>query len=232
MVTRTPMLTSDECARVLEQVQSHRSAWAMRYPGLPFYTLGAASYLDAGAGRCAYFEKAAAINPVLERDFGWLYDRLRHTLGERLQARAVFQPRAARPGFHVFMAHEAFRRPLAKVHFDLQFLGIDWAEDQEMDFSRPISYTLAIRLPQAGAGLRIWDLTKAEWDATGREDLDRLARKHVPQYVPYREGELVCHSGMVLHQIAPAAGPVRSDDMRVTLQGHALPGRDAYWLYW
>ncbi len=226
------MLDANECARILELVQSHRPDWISRYPGLPFYTLGAASYLDGAAGPGAYARKAAAFNSVLETDFGWLYERLLQVLGDCLQARTTFEPQAARPGFHVFLAHEAFKLPLAKVHFDLQFMSIDWSDDQEMDFSSPVSYTLAIRMPHAGAGLRIWNLTKPEWDAAGRPNLDRYARDFAPEYVPYREGELICHSGMVLHQIAPAVEPAQSDDMRVTLQGHALPGRDGYRLYW
>lgn len=233
MVARIPLLSAEECARVLEQVQAHRAVWTQRYPGLPAYTLGAASYLDSGPGRRdAYYAKAAALNPLLEREFGWLYERLLGALGEHLQARAAFEPRAARPGFHVFLAHEAFKRPLGRIHFDLQFMTLDWPEGERMDFSRPVSYTLAIRLPKCGAGLRTWEIGEEEWDRMDSAARDRIGREGSPDYVPYREGTMVCHSGMLLHQIAPAAGDLRPDDMRVTLQGHALPGRSGYRLYW
>ena len=232
MIAHVPLLDAGECARVLERVQAHRAVWTQRYPGLPAYTLGAASYLDSGPGRhAAYHAKAAALNPLLEREFGWLYERLLEALGEHLGAEAAFEPRAARPGFHVFLAHEAFRQPLGKVHFDLQFMNIDWPDGRRMDFSRPVSYTLAIRLPKSGAGLHTWDVGKAEYDAMDPAARDRIGQERTPDYVPYREGSMVCHSGMILHQIAPAPA-LLPDDVRVTLQGHALPGRNGYRLYW
>ena len=233
MIARIPLLSAGECARVLERVQAHRAAWTQRHPGLPAYTLGAASYLDSSPGRRdAYYAKADALNPLLKREFGWLYERLLEALGEHLRAGAAFEPRAARPGFHIFLAHEAFKRPLGKIHFDLQFAGLEWPDDGDMDFSRPVSFTLAIRLPQAGSGLRTWDIGKAEYDAMDPAARGRIGQDRIPEYVPYREGTMVCHSGMLLHQIAPASGDVRPDDMRVTLQGHALPGPRGYGIYW
>lgn len=233
MITRIPLLTPDECGRVLDRVQANRAAWTQRHPALPFFTLGAASYLDSGPRPTdAYRERAAACNPLLERDFGWVYDRLLRAVGRHLQAPAAFAPRAARPGFHIFLAHDAFRRPLGSIHFDLQFAGVDWPDDERVDFSRPVSCTLAVRLPRAGAGLRTWNVTRAEHDAMRPEDRGRIGRERAPTYVPYRAGELICHSGLLLHQMAPASGDIRPDDMRVTLQGHALPGRTGYWLYW
>lgn len=232
-VTRLQLLSAKECTTVLERVLANRESWSSRYPGLPFYTLGAASYLDSGPSRRdAYFRKAAAANPLLVREFGWLYDRLLDTLGNHLRSPVRFEPRAARPGFHIALAHEAFRRPLGKVHFDLQFTGIEWADENALDFSRPVSFTLAVRLPRSGAGLHTWDASKEEWDAMTPEDRERIPQDRAPAYVAYREGEMVCHSGMLLHRIAPAQGQIHADDMRLTLQGHALPGRDGYRLYW
>ena len=214
--------------------RGNRAAWTNRYPGLPAYTLGAASYLDSGpraSQRAVYRARAKALNPLLEREFGWLYERLLKALRKHLRAEVAFAPRAALPGFHIFLANPVFRRPLGRIHFDLQFEGIDWSDD-DMDFSRPVSYTLAIRLPQSGAGLQTWEIGKAEYDALSPEASERIADGATPGYVPYREGVMVCHSGMLLHRIAPALGRLRADDMRVTLQGHALPGRNGYRLYW
>ena len=233
MVTHLPLLSMDECAYALERIEAHRAAWTQRYPGLPAYTLGAASYLDSAPGRHdAYYAKAAAMNPLLEREFGWLYERLLETLGTYLGAGVTFEPRAARPGFHIFLAHEAFKQALGKAHFDLQFMNLEWPDGGGIDFSRPVSYTLAIRLPEAGAGLHTWSMAKAEYDAMDPAARDRIDRERIPEYVPYREGTMVCHSGMLLHQIAPATGNLQPGDMRVTLQGHALPGPHGYRLYW
>ncbi len=230
MVAHLALLTPEECGRAVEGIEARKELWEPRYPGLPFYTLGAASYLDTGRGE--YGTRAARFNPVLEQEFGWLYERLLGALRGHLGAEVAFEPRAARPGFHIFLAHEAFKRPLGRIHFDLQYSGIEWEAENEPDFSRPLSYTLAIRLPRSGAGLHLWDFTKAEYDASGMTDLEAVGRERAPDYIPYREGEMVCHSGLLLHRIAPARGGVRLDDMRVTLQGHALPGRDGYRLYW
>ena len=232
-VGRLAFLDSGECDRIVERVWALRPHWTARIPGLPFYTLGAASYLDSGPdAREAYYRKAAALNPVLEAEFGWLYDRLRQSLAEVLEAPVAFEPRAARPGFHIFLAHPAFRQPLSRIHFDLQYLDLDWSGREGMDFSKPFSYTLTVRLPEAGAGLMTWDIAKAEYDALDEEARGRLGAEREPRYVPYREGELIHHSGLLLHRIAPARPGMRPDDARVTLQGHALPGRDGYWLYW
>lgn len=233
-ISHLRLLTAAECGCVLARVEANRASWTNRYPGLPAYTLGAASYLDSGPGagqRAAYHARAKALNPLLEREFGWLYERLLKALRKHLRAEVAFAPRAARPGFHIFLADPAFRRPLGRIHFDLQFEGIDWPGGG-MDFSRPVSYTLAIRLPQAGAGLQTWNIGKVEFDALSPGARQRLGDGETPDYVPYREGVMVCHSGMLLHRIAPARGRLRAGDMRVTLQGHALPGRNGYRLYW
>ena len=232
-IERIAVLDSDERDRAAEQVWAQRTRWENRYPGLPFYTLGAASYLDSGAGkRDAYYEKAATLNPLLEREFDWLYERLSRALRDLLGAPVAFEPRAARPGFHIFLPHAAFRRPAARIHFDLQYEDLDWTGHDAMDFSRPFSYTLAVRLPRSGAGLLTWDIDKAEYDAMDAAARQRLGEERPPRYVAYREGELICHSGLLLHQIAPARPGMRADDARLTLQGHALPGREGYWLYW
>lgn len=231
MVTRIPLLAPDECDRVVERVEANRDAWTRRHPAAPFYTLGAASYLDASISREAYYRLAAELNPLLDREFGWLHRRILPAVGEHVGLPASFAPRAALPGFHVFLAHEAFRRPMGRIHFDLQFQDLDWDRELGVDFSRPVSFTLAVRLPAAGAGLRTWEISKAEFDALGPEGPDMIDRERPADYVAYRTGELVCHSGLLLHQIAPAVD-MRPDDARITLQGHALPGRDACWFYW
>lgn len=233
-VVRLALLDEAECARAAGQVQALRPHWENRIPGLHFYTLGAASYLDSGpaAKRDAYYRKAAALNPILEREFEWLYDRLLRELGRLLGAPAAFEPRAARPAFHIYLAHRAFSRPLGKVHFDLQYEYLDWSAYDGLDFARPVSFTLALRLPSAGAGLLTWDIAKADYDAMDGSARARLGGQREPRYVAYREGGLICHSGLLLHQIAPARADMLPGDARITLQGHGLPGRDGYWLYW
>ena len=232
-VARLVLLDEEQCAEAAERVRGLRPHWESRWPGLPFYTLGAASYLDSGAdARERYYRKAASLNPLLEREFGWLYDLLLNALGEWFGAAASFVPDAARPGFHIFLAHDAFRLPLSKIHFDVQYENIDWSGCEAIDFSRPLSFTLAIRLPRSGAGLITWSVAKPDYDAMDATARARLDEACAPRYEAYREGEMVFHSGLLLHRIAPARSGLRPDDMRLTLQGHALRGREGYWLYW
>ena len=227
-----PLLSAVECERALERVRANRAHWTARIPGLPFFTLGAASYLDAEPSRDAYYEKAQAMNPLLDREFGWLYERILEAIARHLGTGARLEPRAARPGFHVFLPHAAFARPLGKVHFDLQYMHIDWPDGEDMDVDHPVSYTIAIRLPRAGSGLCTWNVTKARYDAMTPKERDRIGDEYPFEYIPYKTGKMLVHSGMVLHRIAPARGPMRESDMRVTLQGHALRGCDGYRLYW
>lgn len=41
------LLTEEECSKVLSTVYELKEFWLKRNPDIPFYTLGAASYLDA-----------------------------------------------------------------------------------------------------------------------------------------------------------------------------------------
>lgn len=232
-MARLALLDREQCSEIAGRVRALRPRWESRWLGLPFYTLGAASYLDSGpAAWDAYYRKVASLNPLLESEFGWLYGRLLKALGEWLGADASFVPNAARPGFHIFLAHDTFRLPVAKIHFDIQYENIDWSGCEGIDFSRPLSFTLAIRLPRSGAGLTTWNIAKADYDAMDAAARARLDEECAPRYEAYREGEMICHSGLLLHRIAPAQGRLRPGDMRLTLQGHALPGRQGYWVYW
>ena len=51
LVTDIPLLTPEEAALVCRDVYAHRDLWRARHPIYPFFTLGAASYLDARQAR-------------------------------------------------------------------------------------------------------------------------------------------------------------------------------------
>ncbi len=230
-VIQVPMLSPDECSRVLDEIEALRPLWVLRRKragALQFHTLGAASYLDFGQ----YFERAAMFNPHLERSFGWLYDRLLQTLRERLHCEVAFEPRAARPGFHIFRPNDDLTILAGNRHFDVQFEQIAWPDRDRFDFSTPLSYTLAIRLPHSGGGLNIWPLTKTEYESMDAAARSRFDVNGSIEYVPYQEGSLVCHSGLLMHTGAAARTTLRPDDMRITLQGHALWCDEGYRLYW
>jgi hypothetical protein len=225
------LLTPEECARARNDIFALREHWTSWMPGLPFYTLGAASYKDAPTnGRPAYYEKAAKLNPILHERFGWLHEKLRARLEEELGAPVFFDPALGLPGFHVFLYHPAFTKPLASIHFDLQHKDLDWSAYEKVDKDAQLSLTLSFKLPRCGAGLRLWNVTFAQAKRMTKAELF-TATSHEPELHTYTEGHLVLHSGYQLHQIAPAPG-MAEDDERITLQAHALPTERGYVLYW
>ncbi len=228
-----PLYNAAECQELVDRIHGVREHWVRRMEP-PMFTLGTASYLDAVGGRGEeYLQKARESNQVLREQFGDLYERMAKVLGEHLGTTAVYSDEhVARPGFHVFLAHPIFTKPVAKVHFDLQYQEIDWSPFGEVDFQRQMSITLAIRLPKMGGGLRLWSL-----DHETAEKLSFDERKAVmedqrkAEFIAYQEGALVIHSGHLLHQIAPATS-MTDDDQRITLQAHALPVDGKWLLYW
>jgi hypothetical protein len=226
------LLSPEECGRVRDAVLELKPLWTSWFPGIPFFTLGAATYRDAQTnGLAAYREKARAMNPILQERFGWLYERLHAALSDAFGAPFFFDEELALPGFHVFQYHESFTKPVASVHFDLQQNQLDWSRHEEVDLDTPLSLTLSIRLPSAGAGLRLWPLTLVETARMTKDEFRGVVARTEPELHTYREGWFVVHSGSQLHQIAPALG-MRADDERITLQAHALPTARGYVLYW
>ena len=198
---------------------------------VPFFTLGAASYLDAGGRRRpSYEERASRDNPLLRTHFSWLYERLRTAIGDHLGEPVDFHAAFALPGFHVFERCMIFERSFASMHRDLQYRALDWTGD-EPDFDRPISFTVPMAMPSAGAGLELWDLHAADLDGLSDAEVTARAAAETPVYHPYRLGVVNLHSGHQLHRIAPMAF---GDDVseRMTLQGHGVRCGGTWRLYW
>lgn len=229
------LLSAAECDRVHEDVHELRERWIRRRPEVPFFTLGAAVYLDATDGRFAsYAELARRDNPVLERSFGWLHERLLAALSEAVGAPCVTHSALALPGFHVFLGHPDFARPMASKHFDLQYEAIDWSGIGTPDPASQLSVTVPVRVPAGGAALRVWDVSWEDARGADRDTRRRLAAANrYPTIHPYRPGVVAIHTGHLLHQIAPFVDP-EPDDERLTMQAHALPvdDGDRWIVYW
>ncbi|GAB7534156.1 hypothetical protein [Burkholderia sp. 3C] len=215
-----PAARKDWGRRVL-QLREH---WRPRHPVAPFFTLGLAAYLDHGPhGTGLYADDAArhAANALLDAQFRPLLDTVAAALSARLGAPAVLaaaDDRAALPGFHIYLPHPAFGKPVANVHRDLQFRDVFPAHEPTP--GGLISFTLSLSTPP-GSGLRHWPAEPAESD--GNADGE-------PAFFPYRDGMLVVHDGLVTHQAVLACdGGVA----RITLQGHGLQREDGrFVLYW
>jgi hypothetical protein len=233
LVTEVLLVTPEEAGHVARDVLAHRDSWRQRDEVYPFFTLGAASYLDGRLeGAAAYEAYARASNGLLHRSFAWLHDRLRLAVSRHVDAEATYAPGLALPGFHVFLSHDAFRRPTASLHYDLQYTFIDWTGRGTPDGDRQLSLTLPITLPSLGGGLRVWNIDRRKLERMSASDrgvyaaTNRSATTH-----DYTVGQLVLHSGHLLHQIAHAP-ELKAGEMRITLQAHALPVDGRWVIYW
>lgn len=225
---RLPLLRPAEAAGVAARVLELRDRWTRRDRRNPFFTLGAAAYLD---GPAAYAAGWARDNALLEAEFGDLHARVATALADLLGDPVRLRRDAALPGFHVHGGCRLFEEHAGSIHTDRQYLRLAWDPAREPDLSAPLSFTLPLRIPEGGAGLRLWDLHLEEVEDLPiprlRELLDRRDRADVT----YEVGRLEVHSGHQVHQIAPLPRGER-DAWRITLQGHGVRCRDGWWLYW
>ncbi|MEM7675368.1 MAG: hypothetical protein AAF449_05125 [Myxococcota bacterium] len=230
VLQRTRLLDPDECVQVRDDVLTFRRLWTRRHDELPSFTLGAASYLDVPEhGVVGYIARNVRTRQRLLKRFEDLYVRLQNILSEITGAPTFVHPRLAPPGFHIFEAHPGIMGLNPKIHFDRQHFFFDWEDPNAFAPDHQLSFTAAIALPDAGAGLYMWPIRSA--DHTGEEE-ERRARLAASErvYEPYSLGQLVIHSGDHLHQIAPSE--MIDAEVRLTLQGHAQKEGDRWWLYW
>lgn len=250
-VTDLAMLTAQECLAIRETVEELREFWIQRHPVAPFYTLGASNYFDlAYHAAPPYNRMAQHYNPILRDRFGWLYERLAATLSQQLQADIDYRESLALPGFHIFLADTAFQHPQAlthgdwfrarynpdivsnPIHCDTPHLLFNWGDSYTgIDFKNPISFTLAIALPQSGAGMYVWDLHRNETLGLSQPELLALLESRETSLHSYTIGSLALHSGLYYHQIAPFQD-VQPNDARITLQGHGICCQGRWQLYW
>jgi hypothetical protein len=246
-----PVLDAADISRTIAAVDALSPAWRRRdMPPIDFFTLGAASYLDATADLDAYHQSAAALNPTLQEHFSWLYDRVIDRLSKVFGACALHNP-LAYPGFHVFghrpgAANNGFTRRAmegltASVHADRQFEphGAVWSTFSDVDLTNTMTFTLPLELPTNGAGVCFWgDDSFAAYDndsaytqhIKNNFDYRALRNLEAPHVVPYSAGTLFYFMGLARHQIAPTLS-LQPHDRRITLQGHGVRCDGVWRLY-
>lgn len=233
------LLSHSECQSIYDTLHQLQKIWICRDKSAnSFFTLGAASYLEFDNlvdGKDNYDSIAKKYNPILEKHFGWLYERVRIFLEQYLGTVVNYESNLALPGFHVWLSSGIFTQPTASIHFDLQHKFHDWKHLDKIDFTKVISFTLPIKLPKYGGGLNVWNTSHQEYiDVYNQglvndiEDLQNLSQKTL---VPYQVGNIVIHSGNSLHQIAPVS-QVDIADERITFQGHGVFCDEEWKLYW
>lgn len=230
MLTNAACLAEEECLEISSRVYELKKIWHTR---ANFYTLGAASYLDAASqdnGNLSYYGKAKLFNPILREQFAWLYDRLSHTLAKELGQPVCYRSTLALPGFHIFPVPKNSYRGGGGMHLDLQYKSLNWEPSAEIDFDNPISFTLPIALPEFGGGLNISDLRPSDLNGLSFEERTQVLDKSKKHY-PYKLGYMTIHRGLFYHGIAAKQNNSGETD-RITLQGHGLLCQDTWHLYW
>ena len=207
-----PLLKDDECEDWVLTTLFLNGHWRKRRQEVPFYTLGLTAYLDCRDGsRSLYRDQAMldANNHFLGSHFQALFDLVQAGMQRHFEEPVHLASQAAWPGFHIYQPHPVFAFPVAKIHRDTQYRDV--FPEQVFADSDVYTFTLPLSNPD-GSGLN-W------WPEEGGN----------PVFVPYRNGELVVHDGLQMHQ---AVLNCHSKLERITLQGHAVRKDGQLLLYW
>ena len=181
-------LTPEERDKVEQSVDSLDKCWLNRstcHPRVPFWTLGAVTYLEGCDNIKQYHRHRKALNPILRKRFSWLYDILEMKMSKELGDLVICDDDLALPGFHIFGPKKGvtmnktecyyLEQPLASIHTDIQYKEhlSHWKQFKEVDLSQVLSFTLTIKLPTHGGGLYIWD-----WADFDQEMIDTFNFQH------------------------------------------------------
>ena len=227
---RVPLLSRLDCERALVGLFRLEPYWYSTDGG-GLHTFGSPAYRNASAPD-VYLRQARRDNGLLWTSFSWLYRRVLACLTDLLSAPCAFMAQCAAPGFHVFRFRNQSVYLGGGGHFDLSFLTIPWPDGALVDPSEHLSFTIALRLPAAPAGLDVWDLGYHEIkDGTFGHDIAAVATARQRVFQRYALGELNLYSGLYWHQIAPIE-TCAPDEERITFQGHAVSVDGRWILYW
>ena len=233
LIQNFELLDAPTCAAITQKIHALRAHWVHRHPTAPFYTLGAAAYLDGDKqGAKHYQSEIKRTRGLMAAHFGPIYEALLQVLRTALEAECEYHPNYGLPGFHIYQAHPIFEQRMGTVHIDRQFDDTGGLGLNEVDLQRQYSMTLALRLPQSGGGLKVWPvngLALIGADSARRSSV--LESKPKAVYHPYKVGTLALHSGALIHQIAPIK-QLQPDDERLTLQAHAVWADGRWLVYW
>ena len=177
------VLTDDEVKKVERGVYDCVNLWHTRqnwHPNIDLFgttenierymhysTLGATLYMDASDNGWGYYCKHKEVtNRVLDKKFGWVYDKLTAALRPHL-GNVSLEADLARPGFHIYQFEDA---PTPKkhhrcLHMDGQwFYGLKFLKEKYgkvIDIKEPLSFTFTITRPSRGSAIGFWGLPEA-----------------------------------------------------------------------
>ena len=201
----------------------------------------AMSYTDAASGAHACGARA---NATLHAAGLRVHERVRAAIAALTGEPAAFHDDWGLPGVYVTYSHAAFSLPVFQAHIDGSHAP--FPRDEQCAPHLALSFTLALQLPRAGAGLTLHRLRgECDWSvavgATHSEERMRGALACLEETrEPYAVGEMVVHAGYLIHAIAPwrmapsawRAGEPAERDARITLQGFAFRCDGVWRLHW
>ena len=233
LVQNFELFDAASCAAITQQVHNLRAHWVHRHPSAPFYTLGAAAYLDGDKqGAKHYQSEIKRTREIMASNFGPLYETLLQVLRTALEAECECHPNYGLPGFHIYQAHPLFEQRMGTVHVDGQFADTGGFGLTKVDLHRQYSMTLALRLPQSGGGLKVWPVNGVKLRGADSERLAEVSQsKPKALHHEYKVGRMALHSGALIHQIAPMK-QLQPGDERLTLQAHTVWADGRWLVYW
>ena len=155
------------------------------------------------------------------RQFGDMYTLLLRELRILLDTPNVYyKENGFLPGFHIFSSSFYFQFPVASFHTDGQQHQNDWSDN--CDLNQSLSFTLSIDLPKNSSGLYIFDATNKQ------SRLQALFSNR--SFIPYKIGKIVLHHGNNWHIMAPSK--IKTNEYRMTLQGHGIKCQNSWFIYW
>jgi len=241
-ILETNIFSKEECDIIKLRLIKKQDKWENRSPSGDFFmSYGALTYLDAKNGVAEdpeydkfrnndesipdmYNKKAIYFNEMMVKDFDWVYARIWSYYQPKFDKPVVFEK--ALPGFHIFQTAEQLNheyvKNLATIHVDLPQTSHDW----ESNILAASSFTIAVELPECGAGLNIWqdDGIFNDVDTVFFHEMNKDQQAIITdtaEYFPYKLGFIYEQSGFTRHQIT-CGGNVMEGERRITLQGHLV----------
>lgn len=230
------LVSKEEIKKTIEKIFEFKDQWTLRgnyFEEIPFYSLGAAGYMDLSEHGPEFYKKQfQKTNSLLKENFSWLYKKVFSALKEKYQKDFELFDNAAYPGFHIFLNNDVFEIALASRHVDLQYKDIDW-QGITVDPSKSISFTLYLELPKNGGGVYYWDLYYEDLCDMNLQKREEVIHANERKLKTFNEGDMFIHNGHQYHQIAPFFD-IEPEDQRISLQGHAIyaAGLDKYLVHW
>lgn len=233
------LLLPSETDDYLSRLFSIRHEWRSWLKGA-VDVMGAASYVDAKENKKIYYKIKDYYNKVLMENFSDLYDKILLELTKNIGP-SKLEDCLAYPGFHIMRGGGAESK-LIQTNFPDEYINMRHKDHiynyhldilnekySKVDTSDNLSFTLSLKLPKAGSGLSIWsDGALKNLESNSKFELEIKKNGFYknrdivePEIITYKPGSMFLFSGNLYHQVTPIY-KCYPDDMRITLQGHAV----------